>query len=87
MLSTADVHDQHLRCFGENDLEGVLADYSSDAVLFVPGEPLKGPDAIKPFFQAFFSEFAKPSASLSMRQLTRIEALLLGGKSHRRRKD
>jgi hypothetical protein len=37
-------------------------------VLFVPGRPLKGPNAIKPFFQAFFSEFAKPGASFSMRQ-------------------
>lgn len=68
MPSTADVLDQHLRCFGENDLDGVVADYSSDAVLFVPDRPLKGPAAIKPFFQAFFAEFAKPGASFSMRQ-------------------
>jgi len=68
MPTTSDVLDQHLKCFGENDLDGVLADYSSDAVLFVPGRPLRGPDAIKPFFQAFFSEFAKPGASFSMQQ-------------------
>jgi hypothetical protein len=37
-------------------------------VLFVPGKPLTGPDAIKFFFQAFFVEFAKPGASFSMRQ-------------------
>ena len=42
MPTTSDVLDQHLKCFGENDLDGVLADYSSDAVLFVPGKPLKG---------------------------------------------
>ena len=48
MPTTGDVLDQHLRCFGENDLDGVLADSSSDAVLFEPGEPLKGPDAISP---------------------------------------
>jgi ketosteroid isomerase-like protein len=68
MPTTGDVLDQHLECFRDNDLDGVVADYSSDAVLFVPGGPLKGPDAIKPFFQAFFSEFAKPGASFSMRQ-------------------
>jgi len=68
MLTTKDVLDQHLKCFGENDLDGVLADYSSDAVLFIPGKPLKGLNAIKPFFQAFFSEFAKPGASFSMRE-------------------
>ena len=54
MPTTNDVLDQHLKCFGENDLDGVLADYSSDAVLFIPGKPLKGPDAIKPFFRLSF---------------------------------
>ena len=68
MLTTSDVLDQHLKCFSENDLDGVVADYSSDAVLFIPDRPLKGPEAIKPFFQAFFAEFAKPGASFSMRQ-------------------
>jgi ketosteroid isomerase-like protein len=68
MPTTGDVLDQHLKYFGENDLDGVVADYSSDAVLFVPDRLLKGPDAIKPFFQAFFAEFAKPGASFSMHQ-------------------
>jgi ketosteroid isomerase-like protein len=68
MATTGDVLDQHLKCFGENDLDGVVADYSPDAVLFVPDRSLKGLDAIKPFFQAFFAEFAKPGASFSMRQ-------------------
>jgi ketosteroid isomerase-like protein len=68
MPTTNDVLDQHLKCFGENDLDGVLADYSLDAVLFIPGRPLKGLDAIKPFFQALLSEFAKPGASFSMQE-------------------
>jgi ketosteroid isomerase-like protein len=68
MPTTGDVLDQHLRCFGEKDLDGVVADYSSDAVLFVPDRPLKGPAAIKPFFQTFLSEFAKPGASFSVRE-------------------
>ena len=68
MLSTSDVLDSHLKSFAEHDLEGVLADYSSDAVLFVPAGPLKGPDAIKPLFQALISEFAKPGSSFTMQQ-------------------
>ena len=68
MTTTSDVLDNHLKCFGKNDLDGVLADYSSDVVLFIPAGPLKGPDAIKLFFQAIFSEFAKPGASFLMRQ-------------------
>ena len=68
MPTTSDVVNQHLKCFGEHDLDGVLADYSSDAVLFIPSGPLRGPAAIKPFFQALVSEFSKPGATFSMRQ-------------------
>jgi ketosteroid isomerase-like protein len=68
MPTTTDVLDQHLKAFGDNDLDGVLADYSSDAVFFIPGRLLRGPNTIKPFFQALLSEFAKPGASFSMGQ-------------------
>jgi ketosteroid isomerase-like protein len=68
IASTSDVLYRHLRSFAEHDLDGVLADYSSDAVLFVPAGPLKGPDAIKPFFQHLLSEFAKPGSSFKMQQ-------------------
>jgi hypothetical protein len=64
MPTTSEVLYQHLKCFCENDLDGVLADYSSDVVFFIPGRSLKGPNAIKSFFQALLSEFAKPGASL-----------------------
>src|SRR5262249_25297611 len=72
MVSTSDVLDRHMKAFVERDLDGVVADYSPDAVLFVLSGPLKGPDAIKPFFEAFISEFAKPSSSFKM-QLRSIE--------------
>jgi ketosteroid isomerase-like protein len=72
MMSTSDVLDRHLKSFAERDIDGVVADYSSDAVLFVPGGPLKGPAAIKSLFEAFFSEFAKPGSSFTM-QLRSID--------------
>src|SRR5438105_4293306 len=68
MASTKDLLDHHLKCFAERNLEGILADYSSDAVLFMPAGALKGRDAIMPVFQAIFSEFAKPGASFTMLQ-------------------
>ena len=37
-------------------------------MFFTPGSSLKGPGAIKPFFQALVSEFGKPGASFSMRE-------------------
>jgi hypothetical protein len=68
MLSTGDVLDRHLNCFAEYDLDGVLADYSSDAVLFVPTGLVRGPGAIRPLLQALVSEFAKPGSSFTMQQ-------------------
>ena len=68
MASTKDVLDHHLKCFGKGDIEGTLADYSADAVLFLPTGPLMGHDAMKPVFQAIFAEFAKPGASFTMLQ-------------------
>ena len=68
MPTTNDVLDQHLKSFGENDLDSIVGDYSPDAVLFVPGRPLKGHEAIKPFFQTLLAEFAKPGASFSMHE-------------------
>jgi|SRR5215831_13132677 len=72
MVSTSDVLDRHLKAFAEYDVDGVVADYSSDAVLFLPRGPLKGPAAIKPFFEALISEFSKPGSSFKM-QLRSIE--------------
>ena len=38
MPTTSEVVDQHMKAFAERDLDGVLADYSPDAVLFIPGQ-------------------------------------------------
>lgn len=68
MSSTQEVLDHHLECFGRGDLDGILADYSSAAVMFTAEGPLKGPANIRLLFQAIFSEFEKPGASFSMKQ-------------------
>ena len=68
MVSTSDVLDRHLKSFAEYDVDGVVADYSSDAVLFVPTGPLRGQDAIRPLFEGLISEFAKPGSSFTMQQ-------------------
>ena len=65
-LSTSDVLDRHLNAFAKHDVAGILADYSSDAVLFTPSGPLKGPAEIKPLFQTLVSEFAKPGSSFTV---------------------
>ena len=49
MPTTSDVVNHHLKCFSEKNLDGVLADYESDAVLFIPGGALRGTAAISLF--------------------------------------
>ena len=56
-MSTKDVFDHHVKCFGEGDLQGILADYSPSAILFTPNGPLKGTHAIRPFFQAIYDAY------------------------------
>jgi ketosteroid isomerase-like protein len=65
-LSTSDVLDRHLNSFARYDLDGILADYSSDAILFTPAGPLRGPAAIRPLFQTLVSEFEKPGSSFTI---------------------
>jgi len=68
MASTKDVLDNHLKCFAEGDLKGLLSDYAPGAVLFIPDGPLRGAEAITPFFEALFLEFGKPGAVFSLKQ-------------------
>jgi ketosteroid isomerase-like protein len=68
MASTTDVLNRHLEFFGEGDLKGILSDYAPGAVLFTPDGPLRGADAIRPFFQAMIAEFGKPDSAFSMKQ-------------------
>jgi hypothetical protein len=36
MKSTTDVLDHHLKCFANRDINGLMADYSADAVFLGP---------------------------------------------------
>ena len=68
MASTKDVLNNHLKCFDEGDLNGILSDYAPGAVMFTPDGPLRGADAMRPLFQALIAEFKKPGASFTMKQ-------------------
>ena len=70
MASTKDVLDHHVKCFGEQDLPGIVSDYVPNAVLFTAQGPIKGTDAIRQYFQKMFVEFAKPGVAFAMKQLT-----------------
>ena len=67
MASTKEVLDRHLEFFGEGDLKGILSDYAPGAVLFTPDGPLRGADAIRPFFERLIGEFGKPDSAFRMK--------------------
>ena len=70
--TTEEVLERHVKCFFEGDLEGIVSDYSADAVLFTPSGPLKGHDPIREFFRALMKEFGQPGTTFSM-QLQSID--------------
>ncbi|MCW5592379.1 MAG: nuclear transport factor 2 family protein [Burkholderiales bacterium] len=68
--STRDVVDNHLKCFGERDLEGILADYAPGAIFFTPQGPLRGRDQIGALLRSLLAEFGNPGASFSLDHLS-----------------
>jgi ketosteroid isomerase-like protein len=71
-LTTEEVLRRHVKCFFEGDLEGIVSDYSADAVLFTPNGRLKGHDPIRAFFRTLIQEFGQPGTTFSM-QLQSID--------------
>ena len=66
MATVKEVLDNHIAAFGRGDLDGILADYAPDAVLFTARGPLHGHAMIRPMFQAMIAEFAKPGMAFKL---------------------
>ncbi len=66
MKSTHDVIQNHLKCFGEGDLAGILDDYAPQAVLFTPHGPLRGVHQIRGLFEAMLAEFGQPGSVFTL---------------------
>jgi ketosteroid isomerase-like protein len=66
MRTTTQVIDNHLKCFNDSDLDGILADYAPGAVLFTPEATLRGTDAIRGLFVTMLEEFGKPGTRFKL---------------------
>jgi ketosteroid isomerase-like protein len=65
--TTEQVLNHHLQAFGAGDLDGILEDYADNSFLVGPdGTVYEGVSQIRPVFEAFFTEFAKPGSSFAM---------------------
>ena len=72
--TTEEVLSHHLQAFGEGNLEAILEDYNEESIVCTPEGLLAGLNEIKPLFESFFAEFAKPGASFGMdKQIVRGE--------------
>jgi len=69
MKSTEAVVKNHLKCFGEGDLEGILSDYAPAAVLFTTDGILRGREAIRELFVAMLAEFGQPGTAFTLQEL------------------
>lgn len=65
-MSAEEVLDHHLDCFGRGDVDGIMSDYESNSVLFLPDGVLLGKEKIRAFFEGLIAEFSKPGLSFDL---------------------
>lgn len=66
--STQEVVQRHLKTFRASDLDGVLADYADDAVMFTPNGPIKGKEALRAAFTQFIAEWGQPGTTFNLQR-------------------
>jgi len=68
MTTTDDVLDHHLTTFGEQDLEGIMEDYTDESVIVTNTGTFRGLDEIEGLFEDFFAEFTQEGATIDVDQ-------------------
>ena len=68
MAVADDMLDRHMAAFGKQDMEGVIADYAENAVMFTAGGAIRGHDALRQAFAGMFAEWGKPGTTFSLQQ-------------------
>lgn len=63
---TQEVLDHHWETFVNNDLEGVMEDYTDESILITPDTTYRGLDAIRENFKKAFESFPIESSTLTL---------------------
>lgn len=58
----------HLQSIGEGDIDGILSDYTEDAILITPDGTLRGHDEIRPLFEKFVSDILPVGSDFEISQ-------------------
>ena len=67
-MSTESVLSHHLAAVSAGDVDGILSDYSDDAVLLTPDATLRGPAEIRPLFDGFVNDMLPPGSDLELKR-------------------
>lgn len=70
MTSTEAILEHHLTAFAEQDLSGIVADYTDESVVVTNTGPFRGFDEIEGLFENFVSEFSQEGATIDVEQET-----------------
>ncbi|NKB49733.1 MAG: nuclear transport factor 2 family protein [Alphaproteobacteria bacterium] len=63
---TKAVLDSHLTAFGSGNVDAILANYASDAVIMFPGGMVSGHADIRGMFEGLVTEFGQPGVTFEM---------------------
>lgn len=63
---TKEIFDHHMKAFGENDLDGVMADYTDESILITPDTTYSGLAEIRKGFEGAFKMFPKDSTTIQV---------------------
>jgi uncharacterized protein (TIGR02246 family) len=78
--TSREVFQHHAEALGAEDLEGIVSDYSDDAIFITPGGVLRGKDGVRQAFTKLLSEL--PGASWELpTQIYEDDVLLLEWKA------
>jgi ketosteroid isomerase-like protein len=68
MSDTHGVLERHMQTFGAQDMEGVMADYAPDAVMYTAMGEVRGSAALRSVFEALFAEWSKPGVTFDLKR-------------------
>lgn len=71
-----EILQRHLSSFLENDLEGVMSDFSNDSVLITPDANYSGLFQIKKFFSGLMSNFPKQKSTVELEHTVIMDNLI-----------
>ncbi len=69
MPTPEEVFNHHGQAIGNQDVDGIMADYTEDSVIITHDQDFRGLDAIRGFFDHFITDIAPPGCTFDLTKL------------------